>query len=81
MVSTLKAAGSIASLVYILHPLSPSVTFPCYSSILERGSVRVNCLAQENNTITWPGLAYSAGVLLGQANVKNLAIIYSTGHV
>ena len=43
--------------------------------------MRVNYLAQENNTMTWPGLAYSAGVLLGQANVKNLAIIYSTGHV
>ena len=42
--------------------------------------MRANCLAQENNTMTWPGLAYSAGVLLGQA-VKNLAIIYSTGHV
>lgn len=37
----------------------------------------MNYLVQENNTMTWPGLAYSAGVLLGQANVKNLAIIYS----
>ena len=41
----------------------------------------MNYLVQENNTMNWPGLAYSAGVLLGQANVKNLEIIYSTGHV
>ena len=44
----------------LVHPsissgFPDSLLIPIYSWV-ERGTVRVKCLAQEHNTITWPGL-------------------------